>query len=58
MSHFGVFAGSVEGLDPQVLLDPLEEQFDLQRHWRVEFPLALTDFSGTPPAFWYALLRL
>ena len=24
-----VFAGSVEGLDAQVLLDPLEEQFDL-----------------------------
>jgi hypothetical protein len=25
----GVLGGAVEGLDPQVLLDPFEEEFDL-----------------------------
>ena len=29
LSFHGVLGGPIEGLDPQVLLDPLEEQLDL-----------------------------
>lgn len=29
MSLYGIFAGTVKGLDPEVLFDPFEEEFDL-----------------------------
>ena len=35
MRLYGILGGAVEGLDPQVLLDPLEEQLD--------FPAQLED---------------